>query len=120
MPVSRPHRVNKQITINAGVPVRIIDANSANPVMAERLFIQARSANNSAGIIYILDGVPLDTALNAGDASQLTAEIHTGDSYGDPPGGAGGWNQTSPTDLRYMGIDGTVTGDVVIVSYVLR
>lgn len=125
MPISKPHRINFQITIVAGTPVRLVSADTPNPVYVNRLFIQSRAGNTGLG--YVLGGVPLTTVLNAADAAQLVAEIgaspsaaQPGGSFGDPPGSTGGWNSTPPDDLREWGLDGSHSGDVFIVTYDLR
>lgn len=123
--ISKPHRINRQITIVAGTPERLVSKDTPVPVYANRLFIQSRAANT--GLVYVLGGVPLETVLSAADAAQLTAELgaspsatQPGGSFGDPPGNSGGVNMTPPDDLREWAIDGTHSGDLVIISYDLR
>lgn len=122
--ISKPHRINKQITVVSGTPQRLVSVDTPSPVYVNRLFIQGR-ANAAPGIGYVLGGVPLGTALNATDATQLTAELAPstatapGGSFGDPTGSTGGWNSTPPNDLREWALDSSQNG-VFIVSYDLR
>lgn len=109
-------RVNKQITITAGTPIRI----ATLATRENRLFIQSRHSNT--GLIYIMLGVNPATTCNASSASQLSAELgpgdalHPGASFSDPQG-ANGNSPADYEDLSWACVDGTVNGDVVIISY---
>lgn len=123
--ISKPHRINLQLTIVAGTPQRLVSVDTPSPVYANRLFIQGR-AGSSPGVGYVLGGVPLTTTLDATSAAQLVAELAAspsatvpGGNFGDPPGNSGGINMTPPNDLREWGIDASANG-VYVVSYDLR
>ena len=109
-------RINMQVTITAGTPVRL--AGISTPV--NRLFIQ--SLHSNTGIVDVLLGVPVATPCDATNAAQLTAELgpgdatHPGQSFSDPQGA----NGNSPSDYENLitsCIDGSHTGDKVIVSF---
>lgn len=130
--ISKPRRINFQITIVAGTPQRLVPVDSItglpsspSPIWINRIFIQGR-ANASPGVGLVLAGVPIDVTLNSASAAQLAGEIgaspsatQPGGSYGDPPGSTGGFNMTYPNDLREFGLDATVAG-TYLVSYDLR
>lgn len=115
-PIADAERINTQVTINAGTPVRL--AGISTPV--NRLFIQ--SLHSNTGLVYVLLGVPTATTCDATNTAQLTAELgpgdatHPGQSFSDPQGA----NGNSPSDyenLQTSCIDGSHTGDKVIVSF---
>jgi hypothetical protein len=121
-PPAHAERLNQQITIVAGTPIRL----AARSTPVDRLMIQARhNPSGGNGIIYILDGVSPTKACNAADATQLTAELapgtatSPGGSYSDPQG-ANGDSPPDFTDLAHMCIDGTHSGDIAIVTYYRR
>lgn len=108
-------RWNYQITVTAGTPQRI------SPVLfpIDRLMIQSRSGNT--GKVYIMLGVPVAKTCSATDTTQLSAELgpgdtlHPGGSLSDPQG-ANGNAPAEFEDLSLACIDGTVSGDKVIVT----
>ena len=113
--LAQENRVNLQITITSGTPIRVY----ASTLKLNRLFIQSR--HNNAGLIYVLLGVPPTLACNSSSASQLTAELgpgsstQPGQSFSDPQGAPG--NQISNAeDMSWACIDGTSSGDKVIIS----
>lgn len=109
-------RVNSQVTITAGTPIRI----ATQKTMENRILIQSRHSNS--GIIYVLMGVNPNKACNASDTSQLTAELgpgdslHPGASLSDPQGASGN-TISDAEDVSWMCLDGTNSSDVAIVSY---
>jgi hypothetical protein len=121
-PPAHAQRMNLQITITAGSPIRL--AATSTPV--DRLMIQARhNPAGGDGIIYIMDGVAPSKTCNAADPTQLTAELgpgsatSPGQSYSDPQG-ANGISPPDFTDLANMCLDGTHSGDTAIVTYYAR
>lgn len=119
-PPAHAERLNLQITITAGTPIRV----EARSTKVDRLFVQLRHSA-SAGTVYLMDGVPTTTVCNASDTTQLTAELgpgdatHPGSSYSDPQG-ANGNTVSDVTDLANFCVDGTHSGDVVIFSFYRR
>lgn len=109
-------RINLQFSVVAGTPIRIATQSTS----VNRLFIQSR--HGSTGIVYLLGGVPTGTTCNANNSSQLTAELgpgdslHPGASLSDPQG-ADGNTPSDREDLATWCIDGSHTGDLVIVSF---
>jgi hypothetical protein len=105
------------LTITAGTPIRL----AITKTLVDRLFIEGRHGA-STGIIYVMLGVPVATTCNAADPSQLTAELAPatatapGIAFNDPVG-ANGNTPSDREDLALACIDGTHTGDTVIVSY---
>lgn len=116
LPVLDAERINQQITITAGTPIRV----SGSKYLVNRLFVQSRATNT--GLIYIMMGVPTANACSASNTTQLTAELgpgsttSPGQSFSDPQG-ANGNSPADAEDLGQMCIDGTVNGDRVLVSY---
>ena len=110
-------RVNQQITVTAGTPIRVT---TIAGTYVNRLFIQSRHANT--GVVYVLMGVKSATACDATNTSQLTAELgpgdatHPGGTLSDPQG-ANGNTPADSEDASMICIDGTNSGDVVIVSF---
>jgi len=104
------------LTITAGTPIRL----AIKSTLVDRLFVQNR--HNSTGLVYVMLGVPAATACSATDPSQLTAELgpgtstSPGNSLSDPQG-ANGNTPSDREDLAMACIDGTHSGDTVIVSY---
>ena len=115
LPISA-ERINAQYTITAGTPIRLYGIS----MKVDRLFLQSRHSNT--GLIYLMAGVATSKTCNASDTSQLTAELgpgdatHPGNAFSDPQGA----NGTAPPDfedLQNFCVDGTHSGDVVIVSF---
>lgn len=111
-------RSNQQITIAAGTPVRIA---SQPGTFVTHLFVQSKHSNS--GLVYLLLGVPATTTCDATNAAHLTAELGPGDSthpgatpWIDPPATSGSRPQDSE-DMSLGCLDGTHSGDVVIVSF---
>lgn len=116
VPQAGAERVNLQITITAGTPIRI----AAQKTVVNRLMLQSRHGNT--GLIYVLLGVKPTTTCNASSTSQLSAELgpgdstHPGSSLSDPQG-ANGTTPPDGEDLAMACVDGTNSSDVVIVTY---
>lgn len=109
-------RINKQVTVTAGTPVRV----ALGTTKMNRLFLQSRHSNT--GLIYVLMGVNPTKTCDATDATQLTAELgpgdstHPGSSLSDPQG-ANGNSPSDYEDASWLCVDGTHTSDVVIISF---
>lgn len=109
-------RVNMQVTITAGTPVRL----TTTKTLVNRLFIQLKTG--SSGRAFLLLGVPATTTCDATNAAQLTAELAPatatapGGSFSDPQG-ANGMSPSDSEDLAQICIDGSHTGDVVVISF---
>jgi hypothetical protein len=118
-PSAHAQRLNQQIVITSGTAIRV----STVSLPVDRLFVQSR--HNNMGLVYLMDGVATGTACSASSASQLTAELgpgdatHPGQSYSDPQG-ANGFSPPDFTNLQNFCVDGSNSGDVVIVSYYKR
>jgi len=112
-------RFNFQFSVTAGTPQRI--STNVLPFFVDRLMIQSR--HNNTGTIYIMLGVPLATTCNAAATSpyQLSAELgpgdatHPGAAFSDPQGATGN-APSEAEDLTLACIDGTVSGDKVVIT----
>lgn len=116
-------RQNLKVTITAGTPVNVgllVDPTGA-PVFVDRLFIQMAIGGTGVGYVMDLDAYPPGTvpAAAGATAGQLTAQLTPasaalpGGTYGDtssPRDGTG-------IDLSTLWLDGSHTGDTVIVSF---
>lgn len=115
LPALNAERHNQQITITAGTPIRV----QASKYLVNRLFVQSMIGNT--GAVYIMLGVPTTAACNASNAAHLTAQLAPatatapGGSFNDPQG-ANGNSPSDVEDLSQMCLDGSHSGDVVIVS----
>lgn len=109
-------RINAQYTITAGTPIRV----ATQKTLANRLFIQSR--HNNTGLVYVLMGVKPTTTCDATNTAHLSAELgpgdatHPGSSLSDPQGANGG-TPPDAEDVSWLCLDGSHTGDVVIVSF---
>lgn len=115
-PDAMADRVNLQITITAGTPVRI----ATNRLFVDRLSIQSKHGNT--GLVYVMLGVPAATTCDATNAAHLSGELgpgdatHPGGQFVDPQG-ANGMTPSDIEDLSLACIDGSHTADVVIVTF---
>ncbi len=118
-------RVNVTYTVAAGTPVRVADGAtsgtiSVQPLIVNRLLIQMKHAGTGLGIV--MDGIPVGTTADSTKSAHVTAELAPatatapGGSYSDTRDPASG----SGIDLSRMWIDGSHTGDTIIVSYDTR
>lgn len=120
-----PKRINFQVTIAAGTPVRLAPVGAPRPVLVSELSIQSRAGNTGLG--YVLGGVPIDVVADAANAKHLSQELAAaasnvlpGGLFTEPFAPAGGFNTGVEVDLREYAVDGSHTGDLYIVSYYLR
>lgn len=110
-------RWNFQVTVTAGTAQRI--ATGPIPFFLDRLMIQSRSKNTGTALIML--GVPLATPCSATSTSQLSAELgpgdtlHPGGTLSDPQG-ANGNPPSEVEDMRLACLDGTVSGDKLLVT----
>lgn len=115
LPVLDAERRNQQVVITAGTPIRI----SASKYLVNRLFIQSLAGNT--GIVYVMLGVPISETCNASNALHLTAQLAAGtatapgQSFSDPQG-ANGDSPSDIEDLALACLDGSHSGDSVVVS----
>lgn len=112
-------RVNKEFTIVAGTPRNVATEVTTAvitdiPYLVTRIFIQMKTAGTGLG--YVMADVPRGTVGSQSNTKHKTAELAPatatapGASYSDTdPGGI---------DISLMWIDGSVSGDKVIISYV--
>lgn len=119
-------RVNHTYTVTSGTPINMATGTSGapssgdfQPVYASRVFIQM--LHGGTGLGYVMDGIPPGTTPAAGTNGHLTAELAAasltapGGSYSDAdPNVAGG------IDIRRLWIDGSHSGDTVMVSMDLK
>lgn len=113
-------RINKAVTVTAGTPVNIwTGTNSADtvPVMARSVFIQMKHAGTGLG--YVLAGISRNRTPSTSNSSDLTAELAPatatapGGSYSDD-------SELMGIDANSIWVDGSVTGDVIIISFDLK
>jgi hypothetical protein len=108
-------RLNQLITITSGTPIQL----SKFHLYASEILIQM--ATGGTGLGYVCAGIPLGTtpAASCGTAGQLSAQLSPASStapggyYADQASAKGG----PGIDLATIWIDGSHTGDTVIVTY---
>lgn len=117
LPILDAERINTQIVIVAGTPVRV----SATKYLVNRLMIQSRAANT--GLIYVMMGVKSTVTCDATNTTQLSAELgpgtpalHPGQTLSDPQG-ANGNSPADAEDLNQLCLDGTASGDKVLLTF---
>jgi len=110
-------RLNTTITITAGTPINVAVALSAQakvPVKsANRIFVQLDIGGTGNG--SVLSGVPVLDTPSATNAAHLTARLAPATSTA-PGGSYADVNPQADIDLTKFWIDGSHTGDPVIVS----
>jgi hypothetical protein len=125
-------RINATLTITAGTPINLAVAlgvvasaaalATANPIMVNRHFIQMLAGGAGLGYVMDLDAFAVGTQANAATNGHLTAELYP--ASGQLPGGTYGDGATvlggGLADLTKLWIDGSHTGDPVVVSVNLR
>lgn len=103
-------RVGRIITVAAGTPVQL----ATQSTLVRRIFIQMQAGGTGMG--YVMDGVTVGTTpvANTNPTVQLAAATASapGGNYSDA-------SQTSAydIDLQKIWIDGSHTGDTILVSY---
>ena len=107
-----PGRKNFKITITAGTPQRV----SATPLVVDRYIIQMAIGGTGSGLICI---VPVATtpAASCATAGQLSGQLAPASATA--PGGSwsdGVSNSGGSINLQTVWVDGSNSGDVVIVS----
>jgi hypothetical protein len=113
-----PGRVNTVITITSGTPIQVT---TNKTVTADRLLIQ--SLTGGSGIVQICIVKPgVTPSAKGGGSGQLAAQLAPASSTA--PGGS--YSDVSPASqtagilLNTIFIDGTHSGDTVVVSYNVR
>lgn len=107
-------RTNRVITVTAGTPVRL----SPTHQTVDRIFIQMMTGGSGRG--FVMDGIPLTVTPDRTNPTHLTAELQAatatspGGNYADQAQGS------STIDIAMIALDGTQTGDKIIVSYYIR
>ncbi len=121
-------RVNLLLTVTAGTPQQISSLLNFNtklkhgaPCFASRVFIQM--VIGGTGVGYVMDGIPEGTTPAYNTAGDLTAELAAATSTA--PGGSysdftNGNNDGPGIDLAALWVDGSHTGDTIIVSAWIR
>lgn len=118
-------RVNMTLTITAGVPLNVSTQSTVSdgvPRMATRVFIQLYPG--ATGIAYIMDGISgvsngAPRVPSHSNSTDLTAIVYgatasaPGSSYSD-------YDAYHGIDVSKLWIDGSVSGDKVIVSFDLK
>lgn len=115
-------RLNSTLTISANTPINAVTGTStalqsgSQPVWASRYFVQMLPGGSGYGKVY--DGVPLSRALASTD---LTATLGASTAATQPGGSYEDWDKTGDRggiDMNEVWIDGSHTGDTVVLSYV--
>jgi len=119
---------NFRVTVAAGTPVNLateVSFATRAPTTADQVFawqLSIQMKDGSTGLGYILDGIAIGRVAGplATNANDLSLEI------GSPSAGqaAGAYNKTQPQGQDRCGIkiheiwvDGSQTGDVILISY---
>ena len=115
-------RLNTTITITAGTPINVATAliaqNKGVPVKSgNRIFVQMDIGGTGYG--SVLSGVPVLDTPSSTNAAHLTARLAAATSTA-PGGSYGDVNPQADIDLTKFWIDGSHTGDPVIVSVETR
>jgi hypothetical protein len=116
-------RINQTFTIAAGTPINVASGTTTTasnaPVYAARVFIQMLSGCSSCGQGYVMDGINYPRVPSHSNSTDLTATLAPatstapGGSYSDNSLG----NNGQLIDVNRLWIDGSHTGDTVVVSY---
>lgn len=125
------NRYNLLITVTAGTPIQVTAGLACPncPLLVDRTLIQM--VHGGTGIGYVMDlsqyfisgSLPASVTPNHATAGQLTAELAPasatapGGSYSDSVTGSPGGGAI---DLSHIWLDGSHTGDTIIVTYKLR
>lgn len=101
------------ITVTAGTPIFV--AAGQTPIMADRVLIQMRHGGTGLGLVY--DDVPVGmTAAEVAAGGDLAVELAPASSTA--PGGT--YADLGSVDLRTVAIDGSNSGDTILVDAHLR
>jgi hypothetical protein len=113
------HRLKTLITITAGVPIFVADGDT--PILADRLLIIILPGGTGTGLVY--DDVPIGmTAAQVAAGGDLPVPLASPSVIGavNQPGGSYSDASQAGIDLRQIAIDGTNTGDQVLVDAHLK
>lgn len=107
-------RVNTQVTVTAGTPVRL----STTKRLVNRIFVQM--AIGGSGVGYVMTGIPNGTTPSSSNAAHLTAQLCAATATAPGCNYSDNINSTSnadPIDLSEIWLDGATSGDKIIVSF---
>lgn len=112
-------RINRTITITSGTPIQLATV----PTYANRVFIQMLSGGTGIGYVMDMSNYLTSVTPNHSTSGHLTAQLQPasstapGGSYSDAADSAPG---SGPIDISRIYIDGSNSGDTVVISYDLR
>ena len=122
--VSAEPQQGRIITITAGTAIRLIlNPTTVKPVLANSMLIQVQHAGS--GLVYVLNANPQQTCALGNATTTEVAELapatstEPGGSFTFPSNGSA-TNGSSGFDVRYWCVDGSNSGDTVIVSWDVR
>ena len=114
--VQNSNRLKVTITVTAGTPIFI--ASGQTPILADRLIIQMLHGGTGYGLVY--DDVPIGmTAAQVAAGGDVAVELAP--ATATAPGGAyTDAVQNGSIDLRMIAVDGSNTGDHILVDAHLK
>lgn len=118
-PVRAAGRINLQVTIAAGTPVHVWTQSS--PYLVNEMIIQGQPGS-SAGLVYVMAGIASGRTPASTNATDLTATLCAATSTvpGCPYSDGTIATSNAGIDVSKIWIDGSHSGDVVVVSFDTR